>query len=132
MVASAVFITDLQGKSIISRNYRGDVPLNRAIERFTKYLQDTPDELKKPIFYVDSSGDCLVEEDVGGTGGGGESYIYIAVRDVRYCWCYLAGAVLLGWALRISRAFARKGTHRTNPPFALLDRSILLHILTLV
>jgi AP-1 complex subunit mu len=79
MVASAVFITDLAGKSIISRNYRGDVPLNRAIERFAKYLDDTPDELKKPIFYVDTAGDNLVEEDVGGTGVGGETFIYIAV-----------------------------------------------------
>ena len=35
MVASAVFITDLQGKAIISRNYRGDVPLTKAIERET-------------------------------------------------------------------------------------------------
>lgn len=27
MVASAIFITDTKGKVIISRNYRGDVPL---------------------------------------------------------------------------------------------------------
>ena len=27
MVASAVFILDLKGKVIISRNYRGDVPM---------------------------------------------------------------------------------------------------------
>jgi hypothetical protein len=60
MVASAVFITDLQGKSIISRNYRGDVPLAKAIERFAKYLGDTPDEHKKPVFYNDSNSEfCL-------------------------------------------------------------------------
>lgn len=79
MVASAVFITDLSGKMLISRNYRGDVPLNKAVERFTKYLLDTPDEQKKPIFYSDVSGEFLHEEDVGGTGIGGETYVYIAV-----------------------------------------------------
>lgn len=28
MVASAVYITDIKGKVIISRNYRGDLPAN--------------------------------------------------------------------------------------------------------
>lgn len=84
MVASAVFITDLTGKSIISRNYRGDVPLNRAIERFAKYLVETPDEMKKPIYYVDANGDNLVEDDVGSTGAGGETFIYVAVSTVVY------------------------------------------------
>lgn len=79
MVASAVFITDLQGKAIISRNYRGDVPLTRAIERFAKYLQDTPDEQKKPIFQADSNADFFVEEDVGCTGNDGETYVYVNV-----------------------------------------------------
>jgi hypothetical protein len=79
MVASAVFITDLQGKSIISRNYRGDVPLNRAVERFAKYLSDTPDEQKKPIFQADSNADFYMEEDVGSTGNDGESYVYVNV-----------------------------------------------------
>lgn len=79
MVASAIFITDLQGKSIISRNYRGDVPLSRAIERFAKYLMDTPDEQKKPIFQADVNSDFFVEEDVGSTGNQGESYIYVNV-----------------------------------------------------
>lgn len=80
MVASAVFITDLSGKMIISRNYRGDVPMSKAVERFCKYLLDTPDEQKKPIFYVDTSGDCLFESDVGGSGNAGESFVYISVR----------------------------------------------------
>jgi AP-1 complex subunit mu len=79
MVLSAVFISDLQGKLIISRNYRGDVPLTRAIERFTKYLQDTPDEQKKPIFQADSNADFYVEEDVGCTGNDGETFVYINV-----------------------------------------------------
>jgi hypothetical protein len=82
MVASAVFITDLSGKVIISRDYRGDVPLNRAIERFSKYLDETPEELKRPIFYVDPHGDSFVEEDVGATGKNGETFVYINVRYV--------------------------------------------------
>ena len=82
MVASAVFITDLQGKSIINRNYRGDVPLTRAIERFAKYLSDTPDEQKKPIFQADAAGDYFVEDDVGCTGNDGETYVYINVSSL--------------------------------------------------
>lgn len=64
MVASAVFITDLQGKAIISRNYRGDVPLNKAIEQFAKYLTEVEDEQKKPVFHVDTNGD-FAEGDEG-------------------------------------------------------------------
>ena len=79
MVASAVFMTDLSGKMIISRNYRGDVPLSRAVDRFSKYLDQTPDEQKKPIFYADVNGDFLAEEDVGGTGNTGETFVYVAV-----------------------------------------------------
>jgi hypothetical protein len=37
MVASAVFITDLKGKIIISRNYRGDIPMSAA-DKFTRRL----------------------------------------------------------------------------------------------
>ena len=33
MTASAVFILDVKGKVVISRNYRGDVPMN-CVERF--------------------------------------------------------------------------------------------------
>ena len=81
MVASAVFITDLSGKSIISRNYRGDVPLTRSIERFSKYLLETPDEHKKPIFQCDGSGDYFTEEDVGCSGNDGETYVYVNVSS---------------------------------------------------
>ena len=82
MVASAVFITDLQGKAIISRNYRGDVALNKAIERFQNYLTDVEDEAKKPVFYVDTNGDVQSGEDVGATGTGGEHYVYVSVSTV--------------------------------------------------
>lgn len=33
MVASAVFILDVKGKVLISRNYRGDIPMS-AVEKF--------------------------------------------------------------------------------------------------
>ena len=82
MVASAVFITDLQGKAIISRNYRGDVNLNKAIERFANYLTDVEEEAKKPVFYVDTNGDVQSGEDVGATGTGGEHYVYVSVSTV--------------------------------------------------
>jgi AP-1 complex subunit mu len=77
MVASAVFITDLTGKSIITRNYRGDVPLTKAVDRFAQYLAETEDEAKKPVFHVDTSGD--VSEEVGATGPGGETFVYVNV-----------------------------------------------------
>ena len=80
MVASAVFITDLSGKAIISRDYRGDVPLTKAIEIFVKYLTEVEDELKKPMFQVDTNGDVMQSiADVGSTGPGGETFIYIQV-----------------------------------------------------
>jgi hypothetical protein len=79
MVASAVFITDLQGKAIISRNYRGDVPLTKSIERFAKYLVDVDEESKKPVFHVDVNGDIESGSEVGGAGPGGETFVYVAV-----------------------------------------------------
>jgi AP-1 complex subunit mu len=39
MAASAVFILDQKGKILISRNYRGDVPMNVA-SRFVSKLLD--------------------------------------------------------------------------------------------
>lgn len=52
MVASAVFIMDLKGKVIISRNYRGDVPLNVA-ERFSLYVQEKDEMEMRPVFSID-------------------------------------------------------------------------------
>lgn len=86
MVASAVFITDLQGKAIISRNYRGDVPLAKAIERFAKYLVEVEDEAKKPVFHVDTNGDVSVGDDVGASGPGGEHFVYVSVSTKSTCW----------------------------------------------
>lgn len=39
MVCSALFIMDLKGKILISRNYRGDIPMSVS-EKFTKHLYD--------------------------------------------------------------------------------------------
>ena len=80
MVASAVFITDLGGKAIISRNYRGDIPLTKAIDRFAKYLAEVEDEMMKPVFHVDSNGDVMDQDDVGTTGAGGCTFVYVQVR----------------------------------------------------
>ena len=78
MVASGVFITDVQGKHIISRNYRGDVPITKAVEVFAKYLTEIPDEQKKPIFYHD--GEFMMEDEAGATGNKGETFVYVSVR----------------------------------------------------
>mgnify|MGYP003729687943 CR=1 FL=1 len=43
MAASAVYILDLKGKVLISRNYRGDLPLN-TIDRFPKLLMEAEEE----------------------------------------------------------------------------------------
>ena len=89
MVASAIFITDLTGKPLISRNYRGDIPLTSAIEKFTNYLLEVEDDNKKPVFHVDSCGDYVTDsEDVGCTGAGGETFVYVQVRFV-VCCCLL-------------------------------------------
>ncbi|KAE8972750.1 AP-1 complex subunit mu-1 [Phytophthora rubi] len=52
MVLSAVFITDLKGKVIISRNYRGDIPMS-ASTKFTRYVQDKDDSEQRPVFTED-------------------------------------------------------------------------------
>lgn len=52
MVLSAVFITDLKGKVIISRNYRGDIPM-AASARFTQYVQEKDDSEQRPVFTED-------------------------------------------------------------------------------
>mmetsp|Transcript_5406 Transcript_5406/g.5561 ORF Transcript_5406/g.5561 Transcript_5406/m.5561 type:complete len:427 (+) Transcript_5406:134-1414(+) len=49
MVASAVFIMDLKGKIIISRNYRGDIPM-MVSERFSQYIQEKDEIEHRPVF----------------------------------------------------------------------------------
>jgi len=48
MPASAVFVLDLKGKIIISRNYRGDVPMSAA-EKFAQHLNEDEETQLTPI-----------------------------------------------------------------------------------
>ncbi|VDK46543.1 unnamed protein product, partial [Cylicostephanus goldi] len=43
MSSSAIFILDLKGKTIISRNYRGDVDMG-VIDRFLPLLMDREED----------------------------------------------------------------------------------------
>ena len=52
MVCSAIFVTDVKGKIIISRNYRGDCPMSLA-DRFATYVQETDPFDQRPIFTED-------------------------------------------------------------------------------
>jgi AP-1 complex subunit mu len=52
MVASAVYIMDLKGKVIISRNYRGDIPMN-ASEKFSLHIQEKDEMELRPVFTID-------------------------------------------------------------------------------
>jgi AP-1 complex subunit mu len=49
MVCSAVFITDLKGKVIVSKNYRGDVPLS-VCDRFAQQIQEKDEMELRPVF----------------------------------------------------------------------------------
>lgn len=52
MVASAVYIMDLKGKVIISRNYRGDIPMNVS-EKFSLHIQEKDEMELRPVFTID-------------------------------------------------------------------------------
>jgi AP-1 complex subunit mu len=49
MVLSALFILDPQGKVLISRNYRGDIPMT-ACEKFSYILQEREESEMRPVF----------------------------------------------------------------------------------
>ena len=49
MTASAVFILDMKGKVIISRNYRGDVPMN-CVERFSGHVLEAEANDERPVW----------------------------------------------------------------------------------
>lgn len=82
MVASAVFITDSSGKAIISRNYRGDVALSSAIDKFSRYLLECDDKDRRPIFHISS--DNSHDSSSSGAAGDslGETYVYIQHNDL--------------------------------------------------
>ncbi len=52
MPASAIFILDLKGKVVISRNYRGDVPMS-TIDKFSRHLLEDEEAQMKPVFTDD-------------------------------------------------------------------------------
>ena len=64
MVASAVIVTDLKGKVLISRNYRGDIPMNSS-EKFSERIQNLDEVDIKPVF---------TEKDI--------TYIWIKVNNI--------------------------------------------------
>lgn len=49
MSSSAVFILDSKGKVIISRNYRGDIPMSIA-NKFAAHIQDEDESTLLPIY----------------------------------------------------------------------------------
>jgi len=77
-----VIITDLQGKAIISRNYRGDFPVAKAVELFANYLSEVDEEARKPIFHVDVNGDFESGDEVGMAGPGGQTFVYVTVSRI--------------------------------------------------
>lgn len=115
-----MFITDLSGKAIISRNYRGDIPLTTAIERFQKYLTEVNEESKKPVFHIDANGDIVLDEDVGTTGPGGNSYVYCQVcssfmecvhflRVSCVCCSILSIKIIVNKSMYLDRVLCRHG-----------------------
>ena len=49
MVCSSVYVMDHKGKILISRNYRGDVPIS-STERFAMRIQEEDEQDMKPVF----------------------------------------------------------------------------------
>jgi len=64
--ASAIFIMDLKGKVIISRNYRGEVAMN-ITDRFQQQVINNDDSAVKPVFCED-----------------GISFVYIQYNDLYF------------------------------------------------
>ena len=55
-MTSAVFILDLKGKLIISRNYRGDVPMGPVPDKFVAAVVSQDDSQVRPVFWDLESG----------------------------------------------------------------------------
>jgi len=58
--ASALFILDSRGKVIISRNYRGEVPMS-VTERFCRNVIEQEDVLIKPVFVEEGISYCWIQ-----------------------------------------------------------------------
>ena len=111
MVASAVFITDLTGKPLISRNYRGDIPLTSAIEKFTSYLLEVEDEVKKPVFMVDANGARVGDEEADVTlTADRETFMGLMTGDVNPTTAFMTGKLAedgdMGKAMALGSALA--------------------------
>jgi AP-1 complex subunit mu len=66
MAASAIFVLDQKGKILISRNYRGDVPMSVASRFISKILEEDETNVKP-----------IIEEE-------GVSYIFVKFNNL-YC-----------------------------------------------
>ena len=71
-MASAIFILDLKGKVLISRNYRGDIPMS-AVENFMPLVLEAEEEQQAPT-------PCFTHEGI--------NYLYIRHNNL-YCILYL-------------------------------------------
>ncbi len=67
-MASAIFALDLKGKVLISRNYRGDIPMS-AVEKFMPLVLEAEEEQQAPT-------PCFTHEGV--------NYLYIRHNNL-YC-----------------------------------------------
>lgn len=60
MVASAIFILDARGKTLISRDFRGDLPMS-SVSEFKKRVIDAPDDaVLTPFVHVEDKGYTFV------------------------------------------------------------------------
>ena len=81
MVASAVYILDVKGKVLISRNYRGDVPAN-AVDKFMPLAIENEDD--------ESVGPVLL--------GDGVSYVYVQHNNLYRTKFFARARAKAGWA----------------------------------
>ncbi|KAH8741094.1 clathrin assembly protein [Cryptosporidium ryanae] len=58
---SALFILDINGKSIIGRNYKGDISEASALEIFQQNVIEQEESLRKPIFYCKMITYCWIK-----------------------------------------------------------------------
>ncbi|CAG8567514.1 2286_t:CDS:2 [Ambispora gerdemannii] len=87
-MASAVFVLDLKGKVLISRNYRGDIPMS-AVEKFMPLVLEAEEEQQAPT-------PCFTHEGV--------SYLYIRHNNL---YCILFAEAGVGIWKRKRRMFNR-------------------------
>jgi len=84
MVASALFILDVKGKVLISRNYRGDIPTN-AVDKFMPMVIEAEDSGS-----AEAAGPVL-------QGDNGLSYIYVQHNNLYRTLSLLFVCFFSGW-----------------------------------